>query len=55
MKHTRKGGHRTGFKTGETKAVGVAAPTQVCSPTCSNGRFLDTELKSRAGSLKPVL
>lgn len=47
MKHTREGGHRTGFKMGETKAMGVAAPTQVCSLTCSDGRFLNTENKRR--------
>lgn len=54
-KHTREGGHRMCFKTGETKAMGVAAPAQVYSLTCSDGRFLNTEHKRRAGTLKPGL
>lgn len=55
MKQTREGGHSMHFKMGKTKAMGIAAPTQVCSLTCRDGRFLNTEHKRRAGTLKPDL
>lgn len=37
------------------KAMGVAAPTQVFSLTCRDGRFLNTKHERRAGTLKPGL
>lgn len=45
MKQTREGGYSTHFKMGKTKATGVATPTQVCSLTCRDERFLNTAQK----------
>lgn len=55
MKQTREREHSMHLKMGETKTMGVAAPTQVYSLTWRDGRFLNTEHKRRAGTLKSGL
>lgn len=50
MKQARERGHSTHLKMGKTKA-----PAQVYSPTCKDGKFLNTEHKRRAGTLKSGL